>query len=119
MKSKQEKQKELLIATNVKIDIFGKVETTNELNEKEHEFSKINSMWAKVIPQTGKLQKQAADTLLSNVSHKILVRYAAGKDITKDMYIMCKGQRFDIKYPPLNPYYSNEWLEIFCEQVVE
>lgn len=118
MKSRQEKQKELLITTNVKIDIYDKVEYTNQLNEKAYDYQKIDSMWAEVIPQTGKLQNQSADTILANVSHKIRVRYAAGKNIKEDMYIKARDQRFDIKYI-LNPYFSNEWLEIFCEQVVE
>jgi SPP1 family predicted phage head-tail adaptor len=118
MKTRQEKQKELLITTNVKIDVYKKVKYTNKLKEKAFYPKKIDSVWAQIIPQTGKLQNQAADTMLANVSHKIKVRYAAGKNITEDMYFIARGKRFNIKYI-LNPYYSNEWLEIFCEQVVE
>lgn len=118
MKNRQEKQKELLITTNVKIDIYGKVKKINELKENINEYGKVDSIWAQVIPQTGKLQNQVVDTVLANVSHKIKVRYAAGKNISEDMYVMARGKRFNIKYI-LNPYYSNEWLEIFCEQVVE
>ena len=118
MKTKAEAMKDLLITTNVKVDVYAKIEYTNALNEKAHKYDKFFSTWAQVIPQTGKLQSQAADTILANVSHKIKVRYAVGKNISEDMYIMARGKRFNIKYI-LNPYYSNEWLEIFCEQVIE
>lgn len=90
----------------------------NELGEDDFKPDKIKTIWAAIVPQTGSLQKQQADTLLSNVTHKIIVRYGAGKDITQDMYIMFRKQRFDIKYI-LNPYFKNESLEIFVEQVIE
>lgn len=83
---------------------------------------KVKSLWASLIPQTGSLQKQAADTILTNVTHKVIVRYSAGKDITKDMQIYFtdkeKGvHRFEIKYI-LNPYFLNETLEIFCQELI-
>lgn len=100
-----------------KIEIWGNVETTNELDEKDYIPGKIKTIWAEVIPQTGSLQRQQADTILSNVTQKVRVRYGAGKDITQDMWFIFKGHRFDIKYI-LNPYFSNEFLEIFCEEII-
>lgn len=102
-----------------RIDIYGGSEPAeNELGENDYTPIKINTIWSKIVPQTGKLQIQQANTILSNVTHKIIVRYGAGKDITQDMYIMFRGKRFDIKYI-LNPYFRNETLEIFCEEVIE
>jgi len=101
---------------NKRIDLWSKTAVTNELGEKDYTYSKLRTIWAAIVPQTGKLQKQQADTILSNVTHKIIVRYAS--DIKQDMYIMFDGQRFDISYI-LNPYFSNESLELFVEQVVE
>lgn len=102
-----------------KIEVWGNVETRNELNEKDFIPSKIKDkpISAQIIPQTGSLQKQQADTLLSNVTHKIKVRYSAGKDITEDMWFMYKGHKLDIKYI-LNPYFNNQFLEIFCEEII-
>ncbi|OOM81788.1 phage head-tail joining protein [Clostridium puniceum] len=101
-----------------RIEIWGNIEFLNkELNETEFEKKKIKNIWSKIIPQTGSLQKQQANTVLSNVTHKIKVRYAAAKDVTQDMWFIYKGHRFDIKYI-LNPYYSNEFLEIFCEEII-
>ncbi|MED3549963.1 phage head closure protein [Cytobacillus praedii] len=101
-----------------KIDVLGNVATVNELNEKSFRFEKIKSIWSDIVPQTGSLQKQAADTILANVTHKIIVRYSAGKIITKDMQLHFRGHKFDINYI-LNPYFKNETLEIFCTEVIK
>lgn len=101
-----------------KIDIFSNVKIENELSETSYSFQKIKSIWAEIIPQTATLQKQQAETILTNVTHKIIIRYSAGKDITKDMQIMFRGHRFEIKYI-LNPYFKNETLEIFCQELID
>jgi SPP1 family predicted phage head-tail adaptor len=100
------------------IDIYGKVKYSNELNETAFEFRKLKTVCAAIIPQTGSLQKQQTDTVLTNVTHKIIVRYDSENDIKNDMYIMFNNHRFDIKYT-LNPYFKNECLEIFCQEVIE
>lgn len=100
-----------------RIDIYGNTKVKNELGETSYKFEKIKSVWAAVVPQTGKLQAQQADTILTNVTHKVIVRYGTGKDITKDMQIQFKEHRFEIKYI-LNPYFKNETLEIFCEELM-
>ena len=103
-----------------KIEIWSNnVKFENEVEETDYGPGKIKEkpISAQIIPQTGSLQKQQANTILSNVTHKIKVRYAAGKDITQDMWFIYKGHRFDIKYI-LNPYFSNEFLEIFCEEII-
>jgi SPP1 family predicted phage head-tail adaptor len=99
-----------------RIDLWGKVEIENELGEKDFDYAKLKTVWASIVPQTGSLQKQVADTVLSNVTHKIIVRYTS--DIVQDMHIMFRGQRFDINYI-LNPYFKNETLELFVVQVIE
>jgi SPP1 family predicted phage head-tail adaptor len=101
-----------------RIDIYGKVKSTNELEETVYVDQKIKTVWAEIIPQTGKLQAQQVDTILSNVTHKIVVRYTAGQDITQDMHVMFRGIRFDISYI-LNPYFKNESLEIYVSELIE
>ncbi len=101
-----------------RIEIHGNIKGTNELGEVSYSFGKIKTIWAAIIPQTGTLQKQQADTILTNVTHKIIVRYSTGKDITKNMQIYFKGHRFEVKYI-LNPYFRNETLEIFCQELME
>lgn len=102
-----------------RIDIWANdVKFTNELGELEYGPGLKKTIWANIIPQTGSLQKKEANTILSNVTHKIIVRYESANDVTQYMYIMFRGKRFDIKYI-LNPYFKNESLEIFCEEVIE
>jgi SPP1 family predicted phage head-tail adaptor len=101
-----------------RVDIHGNIPYKNELGETSYQFGKIKSIYAEIIPQTGSLQKQQADTLLTNVTHKIIVNYEAGKDITKNMQIHFRNHRFEVKYP-LNPYYANEGLEIFCQELID
>lgn len=100
-----------------KIEVHGNQKVTNEINETTYKFSLIKTLFAEVIPQTGSLMKQQADTILTNVTHKIVVRYDSGKDITKDMQIHFRGHKFEIKYI-LNPYFSNETLEIFVQELM-
>lgn len=107
-----------IMSLRSRIDIYGNIEVKNELEEITLNSKKIKTIWAEIIPQTGKLQTQQANTILSNVTHKIIVRYEAAKDVTQDMHIIFKNHRFDIKYI-LNPYFKNEFLEIFCEEVIE
>ncbi|MFD4492971.1 phage head closure protein [Lysinibacillus fusiformis] len=101
-----------------RIEILTNQKAKNELEETIYKFLPVKKIWAAIIPQTGSLQKQVADTILTNVTHKITVRYNAGKDITKDMRIKYKDHEFEIKYV-LNPYFKNETLEIFVQEVLK
>ena len=104
---------------NKRIEVWGNIEFENELGEKDFGPGKIKDkpIWAAIIPQTGSLQKQQANTILSNVTHKVKVRYGTGKDISQDMWFIYNGHRFDIKYI-LDPYFSHQFLEIFCEEII-
>lgn len=101
-----------------RIEILNNQKVKNELEETIYKFLPFKKIWAAIIPQTGTLQKQVADTILTNVTHKIVIRYNAGKGITKDMRIKYKEHEFEIKYI-LNPYFKNETLEIFVQEVLK
>ncbi|ABR48571.1 phage head-tail adaptor, putative [Alkaliphilus metalliredigens QYMF] len=101
-----------------KVDVYAKVKFENELKETDYRDEKLKSIWTEIIPQTGSLKNQQVETMLSTVTHKIKCRYVSAKDITKDMHFIYKGHRFDIRYI-LNPYFKNETLEFFCEEVIE
>lgn len=100
-----------------RIDIWGMQKVQNEILEVNYKPTKLKTIWAQIIPQTGNMQKAQAETILTSCTHKIIVRYNAGKDITPDMWIMFRGKRFDIRYI-LEPYFGNELLEIFVEEVI-
>lgn len=102
---------------NKKIEVHGNNKTENEIGEVAYKFELIKSLYAEVIPQTGSLRNAEAETILTNVTHKIIVRYDSGKFITKEMKIVFKNHTFEIKYI-LNPYFSNRTLEIFVEEII-
>ncbi|MEY8001607.1 head-tail adaptor protein [Clostridium sp. Mt-5] len=121
---------------NKKIEVWGKIPFQNEVHAKSFKNSKIKTIWASIVPQTGSLAKQKnADTLLANVTHKIIIRYNSGKNIVDDMWLMYftndtdreaylndqtlkVGHRFDISYI-LDPFYKHETLEIYCVESLE
>lgn len=107
-----------------RVQLFGKIKTLNALNETVYIDSLIQTFWAEIIPQTGKLQSQQTETLLTNVTHKIVARYQKSIEdayqnerIKSSLYIKFKGHRFDITFV-LNPYFRNQSLEIFVEEVM-
>lgn len=101
-----------------RIEIWENKRTKNELGETTYEWKKINKIWASVVPQTGKMQSQQAETILTNVTHKIIIRYSAEPNITKDMQIFHRDHQYEIEYI-LNPYERDETLEIFCKEELE
>lgn len=109
---------------NKRIEIHGNIPYENSLGEEDIRFEKIKAIWADVIPQTGTLQRQQADTILTNVTHKIIVRYSALKSVINEdvnelikMEIRYKGHKFEIKYA-IDPYFEHEKVEIFVQEVL-
>lgn len=101
-----------------KVELWGKLKIKNELNEWDYKPTKIKDINAEIIPQTGNLQRQQGiETILSKTTHKLVIRYLSGKDISQDQWFIYRNHRFDILYI-LNPYFSNEKLEIFCEEKI-
>lgn len=101
-----------------RVEVWHNVKVENKLKKKSTEPAKKLALWAQIVPKTGSLLTgRQADTMLSQTTHVIKCRYADGKDIEPDDWIVYKGQRYDIDYI-LNPYMRNETLEIFCQVVV-
>lgn len=106
------------------IDVYGKIKTKSELNQTSYVDAKITTVSAEIIPQTGNMQRQQVETMLTNVTHKIICRYNQTimdtyqqQQKKSDMHIMFRGHRFNVRYI-LNPYFRNEKLEIFTEEVL-
>jgi SPP1 family predicted phage head-tail adaptor len=101
-----------------KAELWGNQRVKNELGKWENKPQKIKDIWAEIIPQTGNMMRQqGVETLISKTTHKFIVRYFVGKDIKPDNWFIYRGKHFDILYI-LNPYFRNEKLEIFCEEVI-
>lgn len=102
---------------NRRIEVWGMVEGENELLESVHNPQKIKTIWASIAPQTGSMGDRA-NTEFAKMTHKIIVRYSAGRDITNTHFLKYAGRRYDILYM-LNPYERNIEIEIFAQEVIE
>ena len=115
---------------NRRVEIWGRVKAVetneddetidviDELGQNDFTDTKLVTVWAGVIPRTGSLlTARPADTILSKTTHKIIIRYSAYKDLSIKNWIIYQGHRFNIDYI-LNPYFKNEFLEIFCNEVI-
>lgn len=105
-----------------KVEVYAKVEGLNELKETINIDDLIASPFANIIPQTGKMQNQQVNTILTNITHKIEINYSRtiaeayqNEQTKSSMFIMYKGHRFDITYI-INPFFHNRTLEIFTEE---
>ncbi|WP_308637716.1 phage head closure protein [Paenibacillus silvisoli] len=99
-----------------RIEVWDTVESTD--GDGSFIETKVRDIRAAIIPQTAGLQRQTnAEHVLSRSTHKVLMRFLSGKDITKRMWFMYQGHRFHISFI-LNPYFQNEKLEIFCEEIL-
>lgn len=103
---------------NRKIEIYQPIQgDENELGQRDIAEKLIDTVYAAIVPQTGTmLHGRAADTVLTRVTHKFIIRYRS--DLTTDMYIRYGGQRYDIIYL-LDPYANHERLEIFTEGIIQ
>ena len=101
-----------------RVDIYQKIQITNEFGEIDFDYIKLKSLWAEVMPQSGREISGKGNTIYADISHKFTIRSNALTNITKDMYFMFKNQRYDIKY--FNPNYKyNDSIEVYCSLVVE
>jgi len=111
---------------NRRVEIWGKEPVLDsagnpekdKLSQEVIEPQKLATVWASVSPRTGSLLSgRQADTILSKTTHLIKIRYSAFKTLSDKNWLIYQGHRFNIDYI-LNPGFSNEFLEIFCNEVV-
>lgn len=108
----------LVSKLNNRIDVYGKILYENELGEKDYTYEKIKSVWAEITPSGASIRNGEANTIYSDISHKIVIRSNAINNLSNDMYFIFKNQRYDIKY--FNPNYKyRDRIEIICSLVVE
>lgn len=102
---------------NKRVEVWGMVETENAVGATQKTPQKIKTIWAGIIPQTGSMG-QRAGTEFAKVTHKVVVRYTEGRDITNTHFLKYAGRRYDVLYP-LNPYEANKEVELFVREVLE
>ncbi|QMV43738.1 head-tail adaptor protein [Cohnella cholangitidis] len=110
-----------LVKTNLarmreEIEVWYLAPSLNDLSETIQEEALFLTLPAEVVPVSGGVTGQAADTKIVNVSHKLIVKYREG--LTPDMFIRFGEKRMEIRYI-LNPFSRNETLEIYVEELIE
>jgi len=101
-----------------RINVYTKVEDETEFNELRYNYIKISSVWAEIIPKTGKENHIDGEAIQVTVTHKITVRNGAIKEPRNDMYFEFKGQRYDVLY--FMPHYQrSDLIEFYCKLVIE
>lgn len=114
--NRDETMKKVSTTFNRRVEVWRNVKVTNELLEADSKPILLKTIWVKIVPQTGKVQTAQIETRFSTVTSKVIARFKAASDVLESDFIMYNGKRFDIKFI-LNPYESNETLELFCEQI--
>lgn len=92
-----------------KLDLYGKVESEDELGATKQVYQKIKTVFGNIIPAnlSGSVSNGQANTLYANVTHRLKVRKLSIKNLTVDMYFKDKdGLRYDIEY--FQPDYKND-----------
>ena len=101
-----------------RVDVYDRVEAYNDRGELLPVHRKIKSVWAEITPQTGRLDNMEGLMERADINYKFVVREGAIPHIKNSMYLIYKGQRYDIRY--YNPNYKyKDNVEIFCTLVVE
>lgn len=95
--------------------------TTSDTKNRLGQFAKIDvkvmSVYGAILPQTGGLlNNRPADTLLTRVTHKIVIRY--NDKIKSSDWFIYNGVRYDIIYI-MDDYLNHERLSCFCEVVAQ
>lgn len=101
-----------------RIEVWGKVEFENELEELDYRYEKIKSVWSEILPTGGVLKTTEDNSVYADVSHKITIRNNSIPNLANDMYFIYNNQRFDIKFFQPN-YKFNDSIEIFCSLIIQ
>lgn len=102
---------------NCAIDVYSGTEGPNELGEVCYTYSKLITISAEIIAETGSVKKGEADTETVEVTHKVTIK-ADDVELSNDMYFIYNGQRYDVKYFMPN-YRYNDRIDVFCVMVME
>lgn len=98
-------------------DVYGRVETTNQLEETDFTYDLIKSVWCEIVPLSGSKQPLQGGVEQAEVSHRFTIRTKA-ITLQQDMYFVFSGQKYTVSYWMPN-YKFNDSVDVFCNLVVE
>lgn len=101
-----------------RITIYRKQKAENELKETTYEYRPERTVWAQIVPASGRAAALEGDMERSEITHRVRLRASACPVIDQGMYFMFRGQRYDVLYGyPI--YNRGGWMELYCRLVVE
>lgn len=103
---------------NCRVILYEGSETENELGEKDFTYHRIKSLWAEILPLSGRQLNGEGNTCFEEITHKFTIRSNVVSVLKNDMYFVFMGQRYDIKYFQPNYKYKDR-IEVFCIQEVK
>ena len=101
-----------------RITIYRKKKAENELKETTYEYRPERTVWAQIVPASGRAAALEGDMERSEITHRVRLRISACPVIERGMYFTFRRQRYDVLYG--YPIYNRRgWLELYCRLVVE
>ena len=85
-----------------------------DLDSEDEDWKDIATTWANINPISGK-EYYSAETINSDLTHKIRVRYRKG--ITPDMRVLYNGRIFYI-VSVINEFERNSTLQLMCRELI-
>lgn len=103
---------------NCKCELFGMIDTLNELGENDRVEGKIKDIYCNILPQSASQKWKSPVTEVIDHSHKFICRAMSIKEPKVDMVFKFKGLKYEFIY--WNPdFKNNEILEVFTKLVLE
>ena len=101
-----------------RIDVYAKMESQTEFGEIKYDYKKVSSVWADIVPKSGRENSIQGDSIQVSVTHKITIRNGGIKEPRNDMYFEFRGQRYEVLY--FMPHYKkNDLIEFYCKLIIE
>jgi hypothetical protein len=103
-----------------KVDVYGKMPFTNELGENDFKDTYIKSLFVWILPATltGTTATQPTGTEYSMVQQRVKCRKRSIPDLSKDIYFVYEGIRYDVQY--FQPdFKEDEYWDILCKAKFE
>ena len=81
-----------------RITIYRNKKAENELTETTYEYRPERTVWAQIVPASGRAAALEGDMERSEITHRVRLRASACPVIEQGMYFMFRGQRYDVLY---------------------
>ena len=101
-----------------KITIYRQKKGENELKETTYDYQPERTVWAEIVPTSGRTAPLEGETERAEITHRVRLRASSCPSIERGMYFSLRGQRYVVLY--CYPIYNRSgWMELYCRLVVE